>query len=291
MNTNNINYGAFGEATCLAQEKTCTLYHAGHKMTNSQSLMGGVCGVQMQSSIQKHKSEIGQQSYCRKNLIKSSSFQRLKSVWTCRPKQSLQREGEWEFFLQIPNKDHFKCLFVCLFVFFLFVFPLRIFWNSELELLLTCKFKCSLLHRLPGAIDRSIFDTVAWIQQRVETMIPTMLIDFFNALFSTKSLHSCRGGLSVCLSVCDSADHQHHEFLNGKIRPNQATSLVAEIPLLGVVVAGGVLLCTSCECNRRGEGGPHKWRNLNHIVWRVEFGVYINTRVPHGLVFVEPREG
>jgi hypothetical protein len=66
-------------------------------------------------SIQKHKSEIGQQSYCWKNLIKSSSFQRLKSVWTCRPKQSLQREGEWEFFLQTPNKDHFKYLFVCLF--------------------------------------------------------------------------------------------------------------------------------------------------------------------------------
>jgi len=93
-----------------------------------------------------------------------------------------------------------------------------------------------------------------------------------------------------CLSVCDSADHQHYEFFNGKIRPNQATSLVAEIPLLGVVVAG-VLLRTSCECNRRGEGNPHKRRYLNHIVWRVEFGVYINTRVHFLSVFVEPREG
>jgi hypothetical protein len=60
------------------------------------------------------------------------------------------------------------------------------------------------------------------------------------------------------LSVWDSADNQHHEFFNGKIQQNQATSLVAEILLLGVVVAGGVLLRTSCECNRRGEGDPDK---------------------------------
>jgi hypothetical protein len=43
-------------------------------------------------------------------LIKSSSFQRLKSVWTCRPKQSLQREGEWEFFLQTPEQRPFQVL-------------------------------------------------------------------------------------------------------------------------------------------------------------------------------------
>ncbi len=70
-------------------------------------------------SIQKHKSEIGQQSYCWKNLIKSSSFQRLKSVWTCRPKQSLQREGEWEFCFANPKQRPFQvlvCLFVCFFL-------------------------------------------------------------------------------------------------------------------------------------------------------------------------------
>lgn len=59
-------------------------------------------------SIQKQKSEIGQQSYYWKNLIKSSSFQRLKSVWKCRPKQRLQREGEWEFFFANPEQRPFQ---------------------------------------------------------------------------------------------------------------------------------------------------------------------------------------
>ncbi len=93
-------------------------------------------------------------------------------------------------------------LFVCLIVFFLFFFSWGFFgiqnlnYYSPANSSAACCIDCR-----AQSIDRSIFDTVAWIQQRVETMSPTMLIDFFNALFSTKSLHSCWRGF-VRLGLC-----------------------------------------------------------------------------------------
>jgi hypothetical protein len=171
-------------------------------------------------SIQKQKSEIGQQSYYWKNLIKSSSFQRLKSVWKCRPKQSLQTEGEWEFFLQTPNKDHFKCssqdvpttailfslrgiemhiekdtvlsqqvcLFVCLIVFFLEAFLEFRTWTTthlqiQVQLAASAAGRNRSTDRSSTPLHESNSASKRWFQQNVDRLLQRSVFHQITSLF------------------------------------------------------------------------------------------------------------